>query len=190
VDRTFTSNRIAGFWRRQFQIPATIPQRLFDAGLGLALPVLCLILDPGILKAGGSLDWALLRDWRVFAYSEMALGLIVLSYFLITNRPSAPVAGALLGCFLFSIILGLLLLPLVILLTYDADWLGMLGLSPLVTGLVFLRNAVRCWRALYEGPSRYPPEAIVIIIAVLTLVIPAIPDVLVLIMTGPVPPGV
>src|SRR5947209_236338 len=105
-------HRNAGFWKRQFQFRPTNKQRTFDVLFGGLTPLLCLILDPGILRYTGMPDEPLLGNWRVYVHTEIAIGLVLLGFFLASQRASPILAGALLGCGAFSLLLGLLLLPL------------------------------------------------------------------------------
>jgi len=96
-----------GFWKRQFQLRPTTGQRTFDVLFGVLTPLLCLILDPGILRQGSISVEPFLENWSVYVHTEIAIGLFLLCFFLAFQRASPILAGALLGCGVFSLLLGL-----------------------------------------------------------------------------------
>src|SRR6478735_10105913 len=69
-------------------------------------------------------------------YCAISLGMIALAYHLRARGPSAYLAGVLLAATLFATGLGLVMLPTSILGTLFAG-IGVLGLSPFLTALVF-----------------------------------------------------
>jgi hypothetical protein len=183
----------ASFWKRQFQHRATSGQRTLDACLGLGGPLMCLVLDPGLFRQpSGHIEGALLDGCRVYVHSEIALGVLVLGYFLAFQRASPVVAGCLFGSTVFSLLLGLLLAPLSILLLNRSTPIAAFGFMPLITGLIFSRNAYRCYCATLQPPCGLSSEpktrSTIVLVAALTLIVPGIPDCLVRLMLGPVPP--
>jgi hypothetical protein len=145
---------MAGFWRRQFQLPAPRSQRWFDLCFGIAVPILCLYLDPVVFRSFGTGQAPLLSHLRLFSHAEITLGIAALAYYLIMQRASLLLTGVLLGSSLFSIALGIAILPLTLVGLLIV--LGALGLTPFVTSFVFLRNAVRSWRQSSTTTPRIP----------------------------------
>lgn len=186
-------HRKTNFWKRQFQLRATSGQRIFDALLGGMTPLACLILDPGVLKHGRLFGEPLLENWGVYVHTEIALGLVLLGYFLTFQRASSFLAGGLLGCGIFSLLLGLLLLPLSVFSLFISEPIGIFGFTPIFSGLVFMRNSCRCCRALHQtfgNVSSHTRLAVtVIFVAVAILIIPSIPDWIVSLMAEPPPPS-
>lgn len=165
---------MAGFWTRQFQLPATPAQRWFDASFGIAVPVLCLYLDPTVFRSFGAGGAGLLARFRLFGYVEIALSIVTLAYYLFTRRASSVLSGFLLGSAVFSLLLGAVMLPLTAIGLLII--IGILGFAPFVTGFVFLRNAWRCWQQYLAGTrttSRSPARFRVALSLILILSVPA-----------------
>ena len=143
---------MAGFWKRQFALPATLAQRWCDVIFGIAAPVLCLYFDPAVFRPGLGAEFGYLRPVRIFAYLEIAFSIIVLIYYLVRRRPSSFVSGVLAGGALFSFVLGMAMLPLTLIGLILI--VGVFGLTPFVTSFVFLRNAVRSGKTEGAAVSR------------------------------------
>jgi hypothetical protein len=133
-----------GFWERQYRTPSTVPQRLFDLLFGIIAPVLCLWFDPTVFRSDGMMGNGFLSGLRFFGYLEIATSILVLAFYLLTQRASALLAGALWGSFVFAFTLGVVMLPLTLLGLFVV--IGIFGFTPFLTSWVFLRNARRCWR--------------------------------------------
>ena len=181
----------AGFWKRQFQLRPTNGQRTFDVLFGGLTPLLCLILDPGLLRQG-SISYEPFLNCSVYVHAEIAIGLTLLGFFLAFQRASPILAGALLGCGTFCLLLGLLLLPLSILALITEVPTVVLGFTPILTGFVFMRNACRCCRVTLQScanaSSHKSAAATIVLVAVATFIIPGVPDWVVSVMAGPQPP--
>lgn len=145
---------MAGFWRRQFQLPATQLQRWFDFGLGIAAPLVCLSLDPIVFRTFGAGQAPLLGNLRLFGFAVIALSIVTLAYYLLAQQGSMFVAGILMGGAIMSIALGIVMLPFTVIGMLII--VGFLGLTPFFTGFVFLRNAIRCWKQSSRLPSPTP----------------------------------
>jgi hypothetical protein len=182
-----------GFWKRQFQLRPTTGQRTFDVLFGVLTPLLCLILDPGILRQGSISVEPFLENWSVYVHTEIAIGLFLLCFFLAFQRASPILAGALLGCGVFSLLLGLLLLPLSMLALLTEVPTVVFGFTPILTGFVFMRNACRCCRVSFQScasaSSHKRAAATIALVVVVTLIIPGVPDWVVSVMVGPPPPS-
>ena len=159
-----------GFWQRQFELPATPKQRRFDLLLGVVLPILCVLLDPAIFRTFAGGTW-FLRHFRLFAYLEIAASILVLAYYLLTNRASSLLTGVLCGSALFALALGIVMLPMTFIGLLVI--IGVLGLTPFFTSFVFLRNASRCWRQANARNPRKAPMLPVVLGFILILLVPA-----------------
>jgi hypothetical protein len=143
-----------GFWRRQFGEQATPKQRRFDVAFGFVLPALCFVFDPLVFREWFSDEPGfLLGRWQFYAYTVSALEMVALAAWLSgaggRGRPPAALGGVLLAGGVFSLVVGVLILPfsLVGILFF---FVGVLGFTPLLTAVVYLRNG---WRAANPGRS-------------------------------------
>lgn len=132
-----------GFWRRQFAVPATIPQIIFDIVFGVVGPVLCFAFDPLVFRGG--IGRPLFQEYQFFAYSFSAFEIAVLSVWLLFGarlpRGSGFIGGVLMGGALFCLATGLVLVPFSILgLMFG---IGIFGFTPFATAIVYLRNGSR-----------------------------------------------
>jgi hypothetical protein len=143
TDRPAESSQAHGFWKRQSGLPATRWQVVFDILFGAAAPILCLIMDPGIFRWGGLPGTSRLAHFGIFSYFEIAINIAALLFYLVTRRASSFLAGILFTGAVFSLAVGVLILPLTVAGIFVL--IGFLGLTPFFTAYVFLRNARRCW---------------------------------------------
>lgn len=138
----------AGFWKRQFQTQSTGAQRKFDWLFGVILPVICFACDPIVFKGFGMGKGALLGNYKPFAY--------LLSFSLIMGMAAWLIWGAklkwlnafLAGLFLVggitSLGIGVVLIPFSLLGLIVL--IGILGFTPLLSSVVYLRNAFRTFQ--------------------------------------------
>jgi hypothetical protein len=133
-----------GFLRRQFQLESTRAQKQFDWFFGIILPVICFAFDPIVFKGESFLGIA-----KPFAYLLSFASIMAMMAWLIWGGRLKWLNGILAGFFLVgglvSLAIGIVLFPfsligLVLL-------IGVLGFTPLVTSIVYLRNATRAYRA-------------------------------------------
>lgn len=138
-----------GFWRRQFQQHSTKAQRKFDWLFGVILPVICFAFDPIVFRGLGMGKGALLGDYKPFAYLLSFPLIMAMAAWLIWGGKLKWLNGFLGGLFLvggvISLGIGIFLIPfsllgLIIL-------IGILGFTPLFSSVVYLRNALRAFRA-------------------------------------------
>jgi len=165
-----TSDNSTGFWKRQFQLPPTPLQNVFDVCVGIIAPILCVIFDPAVFRSDGLFGGGVLNDFRLYAYTEIAIGIGALAYFLLTRRASALLAGTLYGGALFSGLLGLLMLPLTLLGLLIL--IGIFGLMPFFSAFVMERNASRCWRESSTHTVRFKALRTAALAALLALGLP------------------
>ena len=155
-DTQVNTNAKPRFWRRQFADAPTRAQVRFDVIFGLVLPVLCLVFDPIVFRSGFGLlgHDGIYHDVRFFAYSASALEMATLAcwLFVIRRYPawSRPAGGVMAAGALFSLALGLAILPFSVIGLLFAG-VGALGFIPFVTALVYLRNARRALRLNRTG---------------------------------------
>jgi hypothetical protein len=204
------SLKLVEFWKRQFRHPPTKAQRVFDVLFGIGVPLACLAFDSAlkfILK--GELT-SVVGEWKTYAYSEAMVGILAVGFFVKCRQASPCLSGMLLGVAVLFTVVGLLLLSFwlaifsrFVFYAFDANTfahlkdnlvgylfvvaLGIPGLMLLLTGFVFVRNACR-----YRGdlPRPFRLSAAVVFVAIVILIVPAIPDLLVQMMVPPSPPGV
>jgi hypothetical protein len=133
-----------GFWKRQFAGAPTRLQTLADLLLGILLPVLCLIYDPVVFHGPNPV----VSHYRWLAYGFIGAEIVVLACWHLMRRSIGRSAvffvGPLLAGGIFSLALGLVLLPLTLIGMLFV--IGFLGLTPFLVSLVFFRNGVRALR--------------------------------------------
>jgi hypothetical protein len=144
--------RRPGFWRRQFGEQATPKQRRFDVTFGIILPILCFIFDPIVFREWFSDAPGLLGRWQFYVYTISALEMVALATWLSRadgrGRPPAALGGMMLAGGLFSLVIGVVILPLSLLGLIVL--VGVFGFTPFFTAVVYLRNG---WRAANPGRS-------------------------------------
>lgn len=165
-----TSDNSAGFWKRQFQLPPTPLQNVFDVCFGIIAPILCVIFDPAVFRSDGLFGASVLYDFRLYAYAEIGIGIAALAYFLLTRRASALLAGILYAGALFSGLLGLFILPLTLLGLLIL--IGIFGPAPFFSAFVMERNASRCWRESSTRTVRFKALRTAALAALLALGLP------------------
>ena len=147
------------FWRRQFSLTATRPQITFDVIVGIILPLLCLIFDPIVFRGGFRGEGGgILKNFQLFAYTVIGLEVLTLAVWLIWGQRvgawASAIAGILLAGSLFSLLIGIILLPLSLLGLFFA-FIGVLGFTPFITYIIYLRNGRRALRAANDGARGY-----------------------------------
>ncbi len=138
-----------GFWANQFGPNRSDAQDGFDVAFGLVLPILCLIADPVVFKSFPLFGPALLEDYQLLAYLvstvEMGFLLVWRTFPTKVNAFSPLFAGVFLFGACFSLVIGVVMLPLTMLTMFFV--IGLLGLMPFFSAFVYLRNAVRAMKA-------------------------------------------
>ena len=135
---------MAEFWKRRFELPATTSQRWFDLIFGIIAPIPCLIFDPAIFRNGFPAGMGFLAEYRPFAYVAITFSIVALAYYLLSQRGSLLLAGLLFGGGIFSLALGIAMLPMTFIGLFI--FIGIFGLTPFITSFVFFRNGYRAWR--------------------------------------------
>jgi len=137
-----------GFWQRQFQKDSTFSQKKFDWVFGVILPVVCFVFDPTVFK-GGMMGAAELGTIKPFAYILSFVLIMAMSAWLIWGEKlkwlNAFLAGLFLAGGIISLGIGVILLPLSLLGLIVL--IGVLGLTPLFSSIVYFRSAIRAYRS-------------------------------------------
>ncbi len=139
------------FWERQFNGKPTWKQLAFDVAFGAVGPVGCLIADPVVFQPDGVAMYGVLQDVRLFAYLVSAIGVAALGYWVVARKGSRVLAGVLYGVAVFSLVLGVVMLPISVL--GLVVLIGALGFMPFLAAFVFWRNAQRCSLSAPGGQS-------------------------------------
>lgn len=132
------------FWARQFQEVPTDCQKKFDWAFGVVLPVVCFFFDPIIFK-GQLWGLAVFAGYKPFAYLMGFVSVMSMVAWLLWRERvkwlGAPFAGIFFVGGLVSLCVGIMIFPLSLLgLIFIV---GALGFTPLITGVIYLRNALR-----------------------------------------------
>lgn len=145
---TEMSEPYKGFWRRQFQKESTESQKTFDWLLGVILPVACFVFDPTVFK-GGVFGGAILGHIKPFAYVLSFVSVMAMAAWLIWGKRlkwlNAFVAGLFAVGGVISLGIGIVILPYSLLGLLLL--IGVLGFTPFLTSIVFLRNALRAFHS-------------------------------------------
>jgi hypothetical protein len=114
------------------------------------MPVVCFVFDPFVFKGGlGALDSAIFAGYRPFAYLLSLACVLSMTAWLIWAEKLRWLSGFFAGLFFLggaiSLAVGIVLFPfsfigLIIL-------IGVLGFTPLLTAVIYLRNAFRALHA-------------------------------------------
>lgn len=164
-----------GFWRRQYHGFPTASQVRFDGLVGVVLPLICFLADPGVFRGPGQFLPAPPYDLRVytgFAYVEAAIGIVALIASLKGRPRSALLAGVLFAGCVSALMFGFLLFP-ASLLGLLFFFVGLLGFAPFLAAFVFARNAFRVFPPVSE---RFSARVLAqfLVALVLVLGIPAV----------------
>ena len=123
------------FWARQFSNDVTTNQSIFDVVFGVVAPFLCFVFDPIVFNNGfgGTPFSPDLARFKLLVYFFSGLAIITLTLWLIlrgrSGRINAIIAGVLLSGSFFSLLIGILILPLSILGLILA-LIGIFGFTP------------------------------------------------------------
>lgn len=143
-----------GFWKRQFRQTTTRPQLVFDLIFGVAVPIFCFVFDPVVFQ-GGLLGRPFLPEYQTFVYLLSGFEMLLLCLWLVMGAGSelsnSMLGGALIFGGVFCSAIGILLIPLSVLGLMVA--IGILGFTPLLAALVYLRNGWRALRTPADQPS-------------------------------------
>jgi hypothetical protein len=169
------STKEPGFFARQFGRYKTDGQDAFDMAFGVVLPILCFVADPLVFK-GNLLGAPLFEEYQLLAYTVSGIEIAMLLIWRFLGKHltafSAPFAGVLMAGSLFSIMIGVLLLPYSVI--GIAMLIGLAGFTPFLTGFVYLRNGVRAMRAQLNNSTFAFRFITAALSAVLVIALPAL----------------
>lgn len=138
-----------GFWARQFGPNRTGAQDCFDMTFGLVVPIVCLVADPVVFKSFPLFGPAILENYQLLAYVvctvEMGFFLAWHTFGVRMNALSPLFAGVFLFGACFSLLVGLLMLPLTVMALLVV--IGVLGFVPFFSAFVYLRNGICAMKA-------------------------------------------
>lgn len=137
-----------GFWRRQFLGEVRRGQKKFDWIFGVIMPVICIYFDPIVFRHTFGSE-AYLARIATFSYVLSFVAIIATMAWLLWGDKlkwvNAPLSGLFAVSSAAAFAIGIYIAPLsavgLIIL------IGALGFTPLFSSFVFLRNAVRAYRA-------------------------------------------
>lgn len=113
---------------------------------GVIWPLLMVLLDPAVFRSTVfGVGSPILGPIKAFGYVGMAVGIATLIVSIVRQRSRAALAGCLAGGCVLSVGLGIVLLPFSLLGTLFFG-VGLLGLSPFLSALVFGRWSHRMLR--------------------------------------------
>jgi len=164
-----SSDKLEGFWRRQFQQQPTKKQTVFDWSYGVVIPLICVAADPIVFTEQG-----LMEAYRPFAYLISSASILAMVAWLLWGQRlrwlAAPLAGFFIAGSIVSLVVGALLFPYSVIGLFFL--IGFLGFTPIFSALVFLRNGIR---ALRTSSSFLEPRVVwqsAVLAAMFGLVIP------------------
>ena len=138
-----------GFWKLQFDDEPTRKQKIFDWVFGVVVPLICVAADPIVFRSGGP-GGPLFGAYRPFAYLLSIASILAMAAWLLWGAKLKWLAAPISGLFFFggsvSLLVGILLLPFSII-GILFFFVGLLGLTPLFSAVVFLRNGRRAYKA-------------------------------------------
>jgi hypothetical protein len=145
-DPASANSKPAGFWKRQFQREPTRKQRIFDWAYGVIIPTICVAADPIVFRSSVGLPPSPgFSEYKAFAYVLSAASILAMAAWLLWGKKLGRVTALMAGLFIFgsgiSLTVGVLILPISLIASLVG--IGLLGLTPLFSGIVFLRNGVR-----------------------------------------------
>ncbi|HEX8458216.1 MAG TPA: hypothetical protein VF656_13020 [Pyrinomonadaceae bacterium] len=144
------------FLRRQWEGEPTLSQLIFDVTVGMVLPVLCLVFDPLVFRGGFFTSRPMFDGYQFLGYGLIGIEILALGVWLVLGRRAGEWCGVLGGAMMagavFSLGIGILLLPLSVLgLMF---FIGALGFTPLFTAFIYWRNARRALKSARARLSR------------------------------------
>jgi hypothetical protein len=148
-DRTGGSERMPGFWRRQFRGDATPGQKKFDWTFGVILPMICIYLDPIVFQ--NKIDTrAYMADIATFSYVLSYAAIIATMAWLLWGNKlqwlNAPLSGLFAVSSVAAASIGVVLIPFSVF-GLAFMLIGALGFTPLFCSFVLFRNSIRAYRA-------------------------------------------
>jgi len=165
------------FLQRQFSTVPTLGQRKFDWAYGVVLPIVCVAADPIVFRSSIGLTINPSNEfakYKVFCYALSSVSILAMTAWLLWGNKLGELRPFLGGLFLaaagISTTVGILLFPISLLASVVG--IGLLGFTPLFSGLVFLRNSFRALESSAEDmPLNYVARAAMLAV-IYALVVP------------------
>jgi hypothetical protein len=166
-----------GFWKREFGPEVTEAQQTFDVLVGIIAPILALIFDPVVFRGGPCGSNSLTAQYSLFAYCAIGLGILALVTWLGAGGSLGLFTGVLAGVLvtgsIFATAVGVIMLPISLIGLIVC--IGVLGLLPFLTAVVYLRNGIRAlWAGYQQTQFKLVFSALVISGIVMVLGLPAL----------------
>jgi len=164
-----------GFFKRQFSALPTLSQNKFDWAYGVILPIVCIAADPIVFRSSIGLRVNNeFSEYKIFAYVLSSVSIMAMAAWLLWGSKLGELRPFLGGLFLvaaaISTMVGVVLFPLSLIASMVG--IGFLGFTPLLSGLVFLRNSYRALESSAEDmPLKYVVRAAMLAV-VYALVVP------------------
>ena len=157
------------FWKRQFLQTPTRKQTRFDWAYGVGIPLICVAADPIVFT-----QYGMLSEYKVFAHMLSATSILAMAAWLLWGERlgwlAAPLGGLFIAGSFISFVVGVILLPYSVMGMFFM--IGFLGFTPLLSGLVYLRNGLRAINASAASLDEGSVWRAAILTAMLALVIP------------------
>lgn len=167
-----------GFFGRRFRHDQGWGQMAFDLMFGVALPVVCFVLDPFIFRNQPD-GRAVLGGYTYFAYSLAFVTIVATMVSLIFGKKLGTVNAALSGLFgvsgVIALVVGLAILPLTIVGMGFLSQVGpivILGFTPLISTFVMLRRSVVTFRATTAITDQMAAVNLFLLSALTSIVVP------------------
>ena len=129
---------------------------------GVVAPILAVVFDPCLFKGGIAGEPEFL-DMRPFAYAMIFGGALAMSLRLLSRWGGSFAAGMLTSFCILSLCLGVCLLPLSLVGMVIAG-IGLLGLLPFATSIVFCLEASACFAPLKSWPRAWAGALTVVLL--------------------------
>jgi hypothetical protein len=153
--------------------PRNLRRLITDVLFGVIAPIGTLIFDPIVFRSGDG--YPILPQWRVFAYIAIPLSVIVMAVWLWLRVRlkawSGVIAGALFTGALFSLLVGIAILPATLIGLLLG--IGVLGFIPFFTAFVFFRNGLQAFNQAGKHLNPNGIFASFMLGMVVSLIIPA-----------------
>lgn len=164
------------FWKRQFHSETTANQKTFDYIFGIILPAICFFFDPVVFRSFDGNSAGIVGQYKPFVYILSFTSIIALIGFNLLGEKLRWLNGFFAGLFavasLGAFVIGICMLPLSIMGLIII--IGALGFTPLFTGFVFWRNAVRAYKVSNEFLDKSFAVKAMILTGLFSLVVPMI----------------
>lgn len=173
-----------GFWRRQFQREPTSSQKKFDWIFGVVMPVACFFFDPILFSdpfaaKGSHSAHGMLVDYRIAVYILTYVSTMGMLAWLLWREKLRWLNSFLSGLFvagsLVALGIGIFLFPISLICSLFG--IGVFGFTPLVTSLIYARNAVRSFRVARKFLGSKVAFDVMVLAGMFALVVPYVTNI-------------